>query len=166
MIDLSKQAIILRQKGLIKGIRPLFINILKGDYPYKGNYLLTIEDDCLHFYQLKRNYDYAGKKARDFLISFDKLSGFRYAFYKPYYKKITLIFKDELEFCFIYVHGYEEAYDNEPNALALMKVLKEKHIYQQNNLKGGLNVQRTISKTDQFFTQEVRSPSKKRGLFR
>ena len=39
--------------------------------------------------------------------------------------------------------------------------LKEKEVFQKNNLKGGKRAQRTISKRDQLFIKEVRSPSKK-----
>ena len=46
-----------------------------------------------------------------------------------------------------------------------MKKLKEMNILQKNNLKGGKREQRTISKADQLFVKEVRSPSKKRGFF-
>jgi hypothetical protein len=45
------------------------------------------------------------------------------------------------------------------------KKLKEMNILQKNNLKGGKREQRTISKADQLFVKEVRSPSKKRGFF-
>lgn len=166
MIDLKERAIALRQYGIIKGIRPIFIKIEKGDYPYKGKYVMTIEDEHLHFYQLGWKYRYKGKKARDFLIRYKVLSGCRWQTYKIDRKRFVLIFDDELEFTFNYYFGNDEAYDNEPNILFLIKYLKEKGVPQKNNLKSGnYGKQKAVSKADQWFTQEIRSP-KKRGLFK
>ena len=55
MIDLKSKGIKLRQLGFIKGVRPVFVKILKGEYSYKGKYLLTTLDDSIYFYQLKNN---------------------------------------------------------------------------------------------------------------
>lgn len=166
MIDLKERLLELRHAVIIKGNRPIFINIQKGDYPYQKKYVVTIEDEHLHFYQTKGNYRYLGEKARDFLIKFEQLGGYRWQTYKENYKKFILVFKDELEFTFIYPCGSDETYDNEANILHLSKVLKEKGIFQKNNLKSGnYGKQKTISKADQWFTQEIRSP-KKRGLFK
>ena len=166
MIDLKARLINLRQIGFMKGNRPLFIKILKGQYPYKGKYILTITDDDITFYQLKFNYGFKRKNPINFLIDFNNLVGFRHSFYKKHHKKITLLFKDGLEFSFVYICDCAEAYDNEPNAHCLIKVLKEKNILQKNNVKGGNRGQKVISKRDQLFTKEVRSPSQKRGIFK
>ena len=59
-----------------------------------------------------------------------------------------------------FLDGFKMIYEN------LISVLKEKGIFQKNNLKSGnYGKQKTISKADQWFTQEIRSP-KKRGLFK
>ena len=166
MIDLKAKLINLRQLGFMKGVRPLFVKILKGGYTYKGKYVLTTTEDSIYFYQLKGNYNFKGKKSVNFLIDFSNLVGFRHSFYKKHYRKITLLFKDGLEFSFIYVCDCIEAYDNEPNANSFMRTLKEKNILQKNNIKGGKRGQKVISKRDQLFTKEVRSPSQKRGLFK
>lgn len=166
MINLKEKLIHLRQIGFMKGNRPLFIKIKKGNYEYKGKYILTISDDAINFYQLRYNYNFKGKKSVNFLIYFQNLEGFRFSFYKKFWKKITLIFKDGLEFEFVYVANCAEAYDNEPNAKVLMQTLKDKGILQKNNIKGGKCGQKVISKRDQLFTKEVRSPSQKRGLFK
>ena len=161
MIDLKERLLELRHAGIIKGNRPIFIDIQKGNYPYQKKYVVTIEDEHLHFYQTKGNYRYLGEKARDFLIKFEQLGGYRWQTYKENYKKFILVFKDELEFTFIYPCGSDETYDNEANILYLSKVLKEKGIFQKNNLKSGnYGKQKTISKADQWFTQEIRSPKK------
>jgi hypothetical protein len=166
MIDLKAKLINIRQIGFFKGNRPLFIKVLKGNYQYKGKYLLTLTDESIYFYQLKFNYGFKKNNPINFLIDFNNLVGFRHSFYKKHYKKITLIFKDELEFTFIYLCDCIEAYDNEPNAKNLFKTLKEKNVLQKNNVKGGNRGQKVISKRDQLFTKEVRSPSQKRGLFK
>ncbi len=165
MIDVDQRSIELRQLGVMKGNRPVLIKVLKGNYPYKGKYALLFGDDCIYFYQLKMGYKYKGKNAVDFMIKYESLSGYRFAFEKTCYKRITLIFKDELEFCFIFVCDCEEAGHNEKNAMMFMNKLKEMNVLQKNNLKGGKRAQRTISKADQLFIKEVRSPSKKRGFF-
>lgn len=166
MIDLKPKLIRIRNLGILKGNRPLFIKILKGGYAYKGKYVLTTADEAIYFYQLKHNYNFKGKKAINFLIDYNNLVGFRYSFYKKFYKKITLIFKDGLEFSFIYMCDRIEAYDNEPNVKSFIKTLKEKNVLQKNNVKGGNRGQKVISKRDQLFTKEIRSPSKKRGIFK
>jgi hypothetical protein len=164
-VDLQDRAIEVRSLGFMKGLRPLFIKVLKGPYPYKGKYVASFADEELYFYQLKGRYHYRGKKAVNFTISYQNLIGYRYSFYKMYYKKITLIFKDGLEFEFIFMCDCEEARSNERNAEDFMRNLKAKNVLQKNNIKGGKREQRVISKTDQLFTKEVRSPSKKRGFF-
>ena len=163
MIDLSQRAIELRQYGIIKGSRPIFLKIEKGNYNYRGKYVMTIEEEHLHFYQLKFNYGYKGDK--DFLVKFSVLDGFRLVAYKENRKRFVLVFKDQLEFTFNFYCGSEASYDNEPNIKFLMMVLKEKGIAHKNNLKGGKIGQKTISKANQWLTQEIRSP-KKRGLFK
>ena len=166
MVDIDSRAITLRQVGILQGSRPVLIKVLKGPYPYKGNHAVTFADDYLYFYQLTKRYTYKGKKARDFKIDYDRLIGYRFAFEKACDRRITLIFKDDIEFCFIFLCDCTESGHNEENANALMRKLKEKNVLQKNNLKGGKREQRTISKADQLFVKEVRSPSKKRGLFR
>ena len=165
MIDIDQKTLQLRQISILKGSRPVIIKILKGDYPYKGRYLLTIGEDSIYFYQLGLFYNYKMRKAVDFKIPYDNLTGYRFAFEKTCNKRITLIFKDELEFAFTFICECEEAGNNEKNAMEVMKRLKEKKIFQKNNLKGGKRAQRTISTRDQLFVKEIRSPSKKRGFF-
>ena len=165
MIDVDQRTVEIRQINGIKGQRPVLIKILKGPYPYKGKYCLLFGEDHINFYQLKGNYRYKGNKAVDFRIAYKDLVGYRFAFEKAQYKRITLIFKDDLEFPFIFVCECAEAGHNEANAMLFMKKLKEMNILQRNNLKGGKREQRTISKADQLFVKEIRSPSKKRGLF-
>ena len=165
MIDIDERTIELRQINGIKGQRPVIIDVCKGPYPYKGKYAVLFSEECLNFYQLKGNYRYKGEKAIDFKIAYTDLVGYRFAFEKAYYKRITLIFKDELEFAFLFTCDHDEAGHNEANAMLLMGKLKEMKVFQKNNLKGGKREQRTISKADQLFIKEVRSPSKKRGLF-
>ena len=92
MIDVDQRTIELRQLGVMKGSRPVLINVLKGQYPYKGKYALLFNDDCIYFYQLKAGYKYKGKKAIDFMIPYQNLIGYRFAFEKACYKRITLIF--------------------------------------------------------------------------
>ena len=165
MIEVDDLTLKLRKIGVMKGSRPVLVKILKGNYPYKGKYALLFSDDCVYFYQLNFFYKYKGKKAVDFMIPYQNLTGYRFAFEKACYKRITLIFKDEFEFAFIFVCDCEEAGHNEKNAIAFMNKLKEMNVLQKNNLKGGKRAQRTISKADQLFIKEVRSPSKKRGFF-
>ena len=121
MIDVDQRTIELRQLGVMKGNRPVLIQILKGDYPYKGKYALLYNEDGIYFYQLKFGYKYKGKKAVDFIISYNNLIGYRFAFEKACYKRITLIFKDGLEFCFIFLCDCDEAGNNEKNAIHFMK---------------------------------------------
>lgn len=165
MVDVDQKTIELRQIGVIKGSRPILIKVIKGNYPYKGKYALLFNDDCIYFYHLTFFYNYKGNKARDFMIPYHNLIGYRFAFEKTCYKRITLIFKDNLEFSFIFPCDCSEAGHNENNANMFMKKLKDMNILQKNNLKGGKREQRTISKADQLFVKEVRSPSKKRGFF-
>ena len=165
MIDVDAKTLNLRQIGVTQGVRPVIIKIIKGDYPYKGNYVLSVGDEFIFFNHLNFRYNYKKKKAVDFKIAYNSLDGYRFAFEKTCYKRITLIFKDGLEFCFKFVCDREEAGHNEKNAIEVMKKLKEMNILQKNNLKGGKREQRTISKADQLFVKEVRSPSKKRGFF-
>ena len=161
MIDIDEKVSSLRLSHNIKGSRPVIIDILKGNYPYIGRYLLTITDDGLYFYQLGLFYNYVKYKPKDFKILYEELSGYRFAFEKACFKRITLIFKDELEFAFLFMCDDPSTGKNEKNAIEVMKKLKEKEVLQKNNLKGGKRAQRTISKRDQLFTKEVRSPSKK-----
>ena len=165
MIDVDQRTIQLRQLGVVQGNRPVIIKVMKGDYPYKGNYVLSTGDDYIYFCHLNFRHRYKGKKAVDFKISYKNLEGYRFSFHKTCRKKITLIFKDGLEFYFTFVCDCEEAGHNENNAVELMKKLKESGVFQKNNLKGGKREQRTISKADQLFVKEIRSPSKKRGFF-
>ena len=170
MIDIDQKTLQLRQISILKGSRPVIIKILKGDYPYKGRYLLTIGEGIFHlrwFNKWNHIYkeEYKMRKAVDFKIPYDNLTGYRFAFEKTCNKRITLIFKDELEFAFTFICECEEAGNNEKNAMEVMKRLKEKKIFQKNNLKGGKRAQRTISTRDQLFVKEIRSPSKKRGFF-
>ena len=58
MIDLKAKLINIRQIGFFKGNRPLFIKVLKGNYAYKGKYLLTVTEESINFYQLKFNYGF------------------------------------------------------------------------------------------------------------
>lgn len=148
----------------MKGARPFFTKVLKGKYPYKGKYITTTSEDGIYFYQLTIT-DKFKKNGKNFIIEFKNLVGYRYTIYSTFYKKITLIFKDELEFDFIFLANCEDAFDNEPNANYLMQKLKDMKVYQKNNLKGGKRGEKVISKKDQLFTKEVRSPSKKRKLF-
>lgn len=161
MIDIDEKVSKLRLSHGIKGSRPVVVDVLKGDYPYIGRYLLTITDDSIYFYQLGLFFNYVKYKPKDFRINFSELSGYRFAFEKTCYKRITLIFKDELEFAFLFICDCPESGKNEKNAIEVMKKLKENGVFQKNNLKGGKRAQRTISKRDQLFIKEVRSPSKK-----
>ena len=161
MIDIDEKVSKLRRSYFTKGSNPVIIDVLKGDYPYIGRYLLTAADDGLYFYQLGLFYNHVKYKPKDFKISYDKLLGYRFAFEKACFKRITLIFKDDLEFAFLFMCDHPSTGRNEKNAIEVMKKLKEKEVFQKNNLKGGKRAQRTISKRDQLFTKEVRSPSKK-----
>lgn len=166
MLDFKEQALKLRKMGFMQGQRPLMIKILKSkEYSYRKKYVVTICDKGLYFYQLNFKYNYKKRRAIDFMINYDKLSGYHFALYNTYHKKITLYFKDGLEFNFIFFTNCSEAYDNEANAEALMKKLKEMKVFQKNMIKGGKNGQKTISKSDQNFVKEIRSPKKRRGLF-
>ena len=165
MIDLKDRAQELRNNGIIKGKRPLFVDIVKGNYPYKGRYIVTYDEIGLTFCQLKRNYSYKGSKAIDFIIKYQMLEGYHLHFDTELTRKISLYFKDGLEFVFKYPCGYDEAYDNGHNATSFMENLKAHNILQKNVIKGGANGQKAISKTDQFIVKEIRSP-KKTGLFR
>ena len=164
MSRLKEKTLYLRNQGVMKGGRPVFTKVLKGNYPYKGKYITTTSEEGIYFYQLSL-LDKFKKKGKNFIIEYNNLIGYRYTVHSTYYKKITLIFKDELEFNFIFLANCEDAYDNQPNADYLMQKLKDMKVYQRNNLKGGKRGQKVISKKDQLFTKEVRSPSKKRGLF-
>ena len=161
MIDIDEKVLKLRHSHSIKGNKFVIVNILKGDHAYKGRYLLSITDDSIYFYQLGLFYNYKKKSSVDFRILLDSLIGYRFAFEKMYYKRITLLFKDELEFAFTFFCEHPDSGKNEKNAIEVMNKLKEKGIFQKNNLKGGKRAQRTISKRDQLFIKEVRSPSKK-----
>ena len=165
MIDVNQKTIYLRQIGVIKGVRPVLIKLIKGNYPYKGNYVLSFDDEYIYFSHLNVLFNYKKRKAIDFKIAYRNLEGYRFTFEKTCYKRITLIFKDGLEFNFKFVCDCEEAGYNEKHANEFMKKLKEMNVFQKNNLKGGKREQRTISKADQLFVKEVRSPSKKRGFF-
>ena len=165
MIDVDVKTLQLRQMGVTQGVRPVIVKIIKGGYPYKGNYVVSIGDEFIFFNHLNFRYNYKKKRAVDFKISYASLEGYRFSFEKTCYKRITLIFKDGLEFCFKFMCDCEEAGHNEKNANEIMKKLKEMNVFQKNNLKGGKREQRTISKADQLFVKEVRSPSKKRGFF-
>ena len=165
MIDVDARAIELRKLGVLRGTRPVLIKILPGEYPYEGHHVLTFDDEHIYLFKLSKRFTYKKKLARDIKISIDNLDGFRFSFEKPCYKRISLLFKDGLEFNFIFVCECQEAGHNEDNATVFMKSLKEKNVLQKNNLKGGKNEQRTISKADQLFVKEVRSPKKKRGFF-
>ena len=87
MIDVDKKTFQIRQSGLIRGIRPVIVKVLKGDYPYKGRYLLTKTDEALYFYQLGLFYNLKKKNAADFKIPYDTLTGYRFAFEKLFYKR-------------------------------------------------------------------------------
>jgi hypothetical protein len=165
MIDVDLKTLQLRQLGVTQGVRPVIIKVIRGEYLYKGNYVVSIGDEFIYFNHLNFRYNYKEKRAVDFKISYDSLEGYRFSFEKTCYKRITLIFKDGLEFCFKFMCDCEEAGHNEKNAIEFMKKLKEMNVFQRNNLKGGKREQRTISKADQLFVKEVRSPSKKRGFF-
>ena len=97
MLDVNKKILELRQTGLIKGSRPVIIKILKGNHSYSGKYLLTIGEDSLHFQHLSFTYNFKDRNAKNFKIPFDSLNGYRFAFEKVCYKRITLIFKDDLK---------------------------------------------------------------------
>ena len=166
MNDLDVRALELRKLGVLRGKSPVLVKILPGDYPYEKHHVLTFDDEHIYLFKLSRRFTYKKKIARDIKIQISNLSGFRFAFEKTCYKRITLIFNDGLEFSFIFLCECEESGHNEANAQLLIKKLKELNIPQKNNLKGGKCEQRTISKADQLFVKEIRSPSKKRGLFR
>ena len=166
MVDIDVRAIELRKLGVLRGNRPVLIKILPGEYPYEGHHALSFDDEHIYLFKLSKRFTYKKKIARDFKVAYSNLSGFRFSFETTCSKRITLIFNDGLEFAFLFMCECEEAGHNEANATELMKKLKEMNISQKNNLKGGKCEQRTISKTDQLFVKEIRSPKKKRGLFR
>ena len=64
MIDVDQKVLKLRQSYSIKGTRPVVVDVLKGDYPYIGRYLLTITEDYLYFYQLGLFYNYVKYKPK------------------------------------------------------------------------------------------------------
>lgn len=165
MIVFSDEYVKLRQQKLINGVKPLYIEIFKGDHPFKGKYLLTIDKEIIRLYELKANYKFNMKAQNNYYIRLSQLEGYHYAYYKANYKTISLFFKDGLTLMFSFIFGYEETYGNEKNAEHLMEYLKEHKIYQKNEIRSDNNEQRQITKEDQFFTEAVRKTYKKRGLF-
>jgi hypothetical protein len=109
MIDVDQKTIHLRQMGVTQGVRPVIIKVMKGDYPYKGNYVLSSGDEYIYFSHLNFRYNYKKRRAVDFKIAYSSLEGYRFAFEKSCYKRITLIFKDGLEFSFKFICDCQEA---------------------------------------------------------
>lgn len=166
MSNLKERTLQLRRLDCIKGIRPIFSKVLKGKHSYKGKYAITCGSDAIYFYRLKFNDTYKGKLDRDFIVTYEELDGYRFAIHSTLYKKITLYLKNDTVYEFIFLCHVEESYDNENNAIYLMQKIKEKGIAQRNYVKGGKCEEKVISKRDQLFIKEVRSPSQKRGLFK
>lgn len=167
MINFHDEIIKLKASGQIIGKRPVYIDIQKGDHNYKGKYLLTIDDKKLQFYELKKNYKFDEKLNNRFYINIELLSGYHYAYYKEFAKKISLFFKDGIRFDFVFEFGYSEAYGNEENAEYLMKYLKENNILQKNEIRSDNVGAKEIKKIDQYFVQEIRGQKpQRRGLFK
>ena len=87
MIDVDQRTIELRQEGFMKGVRPVIIDIIKGGYPYKGKYVMCYAEDCIYFYQLDGGYRYRPHKAVNFMITYESLIGYRFAFEKAEQKQ-------------------------------------------------------------------------------
>jgi len=166
MIDFQEEGIRLRSEGLIKGSRPLFIDIIDSSSTVKGKYLLTLSNDRLLFYQLKKNYRLMTKNADNFYLMLESFVGYHYAYHKEFYKRITLNLKGDSFITFLFLIGHEEAYGNEENALKLMQFLKEKGIRQQNEIRRDNDGAKQIKKVDQLFVKEIRAPEKRKGLFK
>ena len=165
MIDFHKEIIRLKSIGAISGQRPIYIEIQKGEYKFVGKYLLAIDKDRLVFYQLKKNWSLMTKKANNFYIKIADILGYHYAFYKEFNKRISLKIKDDFIFTFTFPFGFDEAYGNENNAIYLMNYLKERNIFQYNEIRGENLGPKEIKKVDQYFVKEIRSPEKRKGLF-
>lgn len=165
-IDLEDAAISLLSSQMFKGRNPLFVEVLKGDYPYQGNYVCFQDKIGLHFYEIKKNYTYKGKNAVNFTINYSELSGYHWSFYDAGLRLISIYFKDELEFNILYRCDTDDTKFNGKMATLFMENLKKNNVLQRNKIvEGGSYGQKAISKTDQYFTKEIRAPRKKKGLF-
>ena len=166
MIEFSEEIIKLKTNKLIFGSHPIYIDVLaSNDYEYKGKYLLTIHSDKIEFYKLKKNYKLETKKPERFYVKLDDIAGYHYAYHKDFAKRITLYFKNDLAFNFIFEMGYKEAYGNEDNAIYLMNLLKSLGKRQRPEVKENSGA-KEIKKTDQYFVKEVRGTlPERRGLF-
>jgi len=163
MVDLHEKLKSYRERYKIIGNRPVYIKVDKSKkHNFKGNYLLTDNTNELYFSTLNWfTLGYTGKN--DFVIPYSDIKGFRLKFYEYNYRKMIVYLKDNDEISFRYLYDCKEAFDNEANINAIIKLLKEKGIPQlSNQKKGDSNEQRKISKFDQAFTQEVRAPKGKR----
>ena len=52
MIDVDAKTLQLRKMCVTQGVRPVIIKIIKGNYPYKGNYVLSVGDEFIYFSHL------------------------------------------------------------------------------------------------------------------
>jgi len=166
MIDFQDEILSLRNQGLIKGSRPLFVDIIDSSSDVKGKYLITIDKDRLLFYQLKRNYRLMSRNPDNFYLLLDAFTGFHYAYYKEFFKRISFNLKEEGFIKFLFPIGTEASFGNQENADYLMKFLKENNIKEQNEIRSDNLGRKKIKKTDQFFVKEIRSPQKRKGLFK
>lgn len=162
MSQMTEMLATLRKDGIVKGVRPVIIKILKSNnYAYKGRYLLTLEAECLNFYELKLGNRYKGAKARNFKIEFKALSNYHDEYFKSLYHKANLYFKDGLCFSFLYLVDCTDAYDNDGNIKLIYEALKQSGISKKQIKKEGPNDQKAISKRDQLFVKEIRCPEKR-----
>lgn len=166
MIDFQDYFVLVRQQKLVKGSKPVYLEIVKGNHPYKGYYMLTIDEDIIHFYELKSNFKLNPNAKYNFYIRLDSLANYHYAYYKPHKKKIYLYFKDGLVLETIFMFAYQEMYGNDKNAEYFMDYLKKNNILQINEIRSDQNGPKEIKKEDIFFTEAIRKTyKKKRGFF-
>ena len=54
--------------------------VIKGKYPYKGNYVLSFDEEYIYFCHLNLFFNYKKRKAIDFKIAYRNLEGYRFTF--------------------------------------------------------------------------------------
>ena len=166
MIDFQEESNTLRRNKDIIGQKPLYLIIQKGVHPYKGKYLVTINNDRLNFYELKNNWKLNKKNGDNFYIRISDIANYHFAYHKEFFKRISFRISNDIDLTIIFPLGNEWSYGNEDNALAIMKYLKENGVKQTNEIKGKNDGPKEIKKVDQYFVKEIRAPEKRKGLFR
>lgn len=133
-MDIKSTIIRLKNQQLLYGNKHFFVKMLhiKGTKLQK-KYLIGVYEQDIFFHCL--GLFHKRKTAEDFRLKMDQIDYYLFQTYSKSAKKITLHLKNKAVMTFLFLAIQEQYRDNEGNAMAFLKTLKDAGVPQKNIIK-------------------------------